>query len=460
MADLATQLLRTTVRAFYQTEHILVVDALILHSTLSDTDLAYVLGMQVKSLRKICGRLKEDGLLSTQTRAERRTDGTQSYYGGSSQGPGKERLSQKDWYYLNFHRAIDSIKYRMYKLNKHFENLGAPSTEKKDLNCPVCKSQYTDLEALDNIDMATGIFLCRRCGNELEPVEEDERANENESMKRLNSQLEKIIRLMQQIDLTTVPENDFKTALSKQKSVNRTDANPGQRSTETVDLPNRNLQSTKGLDIKPEKIAVQVQDDEDVKRESQANEAAARREKEARQNALPDWIAKSTVSGDITAVGAKEERLKQERETTTALAKDEDGDEKKPAKDESEELYNEYWAELQKQKAIDAAAAEAEDDEEDDDDDDEFEDVEVGGFGANGSSTHNGNGINGGSNSGAGLNTPNVESSNATDDERETKRTKVGSAVQTNGKAAEGTPAVSDADDDDDDGIEFEAALV
>ena len=78
MADLAILLLRTTSRTFYTTEHILVIDALILHGTLPDSDLAYLLGMQPKSLRKICGRLKEDGLLSVHTRAERRTDGTQS----------------------------------------------------------------------------------------------------------------------------------------------------------------------------------------------------------------------------------------------------------------------------------------------------------------------------------------------------------------------------------------------
>ena len=460
MADLATLLLRTTARAFYNTEHILVIDALILHSTLSDQDLAHVLGMQTKSLRKICGRLKEDGLLSVQSRAERRTDGTQAYYGTSTLGPGKERVSHRDWYYLNFHRAIDSIKYRMYKLNKHIESLGAPTTEKKDLNCPTCKSQYTELEAMDKIDIATGTFLCKRCGSELEPVEEDERANENESMKRLNSQLEKILRLMQQIDQTTVPENDFQTALSKQKPVIRTDADPGQQRTEVVDLPNRNLQSTKGLDIKPEKIAVQVQDDADVKRESEASEAAARREKEARQNMLPDWIAKSTVSGDVTAVGAKEERLRHEREAIAAVVKDEDGDEKKPAKDGDEELMEQYWAELEKQKALDAAAEESED-EEDDEDDDEFEDVDVSGTGANGTPIRNGNGMNG---SVSGLNTPNPDSGNATDDERDAKRVKFGevaessSSVQANGssgvsKVAEDTSAVSDEDEDD---MEFE----
>ena len=467
MADLATLLIRTTARAFYVTEHILVVDALILHSTLSDQDLAHVLGMQTKSLRKICGRLKEDGLLSVQARAERRTDGSQAYYGTSTQGPGKERVSHRDWYYLNFHRAIDSIKYRMYKLNKHIESLGAPTTEKKDLNCPTCKSQYTELEAMDKIDMATGVFLCKRCGSELEPVEEDERANENESMKRLNSELEKILRLMQQIDQTTVPENDFQTALSKQKPVIRTDADPGQQRTEVVDLPNKNLQSTKGLAIKPEKIAVQVQDDADVKRETEASEAAARREKEARQNMLPDWIAKSTVSGDVTAVGAKEERLRQEREAIAAVVKDEDGEEKKPAKDGDDELMAQYWVELEKQKALDAAAEELED-AEDDEDDDEFEDVDVSGIGANGTPMRNGNGMNGTRGSASSMNTPNPDSGNATDDERDPKRVKFGEvagssfSAQANGstgrdgaasKAAEDTPAVSDEDEDD---LEFE----
>ena len=459
MADLATLLLRTVARAFYNTEHILVVDALIIHSTLSDTDLAYVLGMQTKSLRKICGRLKEDGLLSVQSRAERRTDGTQAYFGTSSQGPGRERVSHKDWYYLNFHHAIDSIKYRMYKLSKHIESLGAPTTEKKDLVCPRCKSQYTDLEAMDRIDMATGTFLCKKCGHTLEPIEEDEKANENESMKRLNSQFEKILQLLQQIDQTTVPENDFATALSKQRQVIRTDSNPGQQRTEVVDLPNRNLQSTKGLDIKPEKIAVQVQDDADVKRENEANDAAARREKEARQNMLPDWIAKSTVSGDITAVGAKEERLKQDRESIAAVVKDEDGDEKKPAKDGDEELMAQYWLELEKQNAMDAAAQQSEEEEEDDDDD-EFEDVDVSFTGPNGTPMRNVDGMNGTRGSASGMNTPNAESSNATDDERDAKRAKVEDAGNSSSappnaetQKAEETPAASDEDDDD---LEFE----
>ena len=469
MADLAATLLRTVARAFYHTEHILVIDALILHSTLSDSDLAFVLGMNPKSLRKLCGRLKEDGLVSIQSRAERKTDGTQAFYaGGGTSMHGKERVTHKDWYYLNFHRAIDSIKYRMYRLNKHVESLGAPTTEKKELVCPRCKSQYTYLEVADLQDFSTGMFSCRRCGHALDDVEEDERTNENESMKRLNSQLEKILQLLQKIDAATVPENDFQTALSNQKPVVRNDANPGQQRTEVVDLPNRNLQSTKGLDIKPEKISVSVQEDVDVKREDEASEAAARREKEARQNALPDWIAKSTVSGDITAVGVKAEQLRREREATTTGVKEDGSEDKKPAKDGDEDVMAAYWEELAKAQAEEAAARANSDDEGDDEDDeDEFEDVDVTGSGANGTPIRNGVGTNGSKESAtpSGMNTPNLESSNATDDEREVKRVRIeepaagpSSSAQSNGngvagKAAEDTPAASDEDEDE---LEFE----
>jgi transcription initiation factor IIE alpha subunit len=152
MADLATSLLRTIARTFYSTEHILIIDTLIQHSTLSDVDLSHLVGMQTKMARKICGRLKEDGLVSIQQRTERRTDGSGGFMAGSGNQPGKERVSHRDWYYINYHTAIDSVKYRLLRLSKHVDSLGASTTEKKDLVCTTCKSQYTELEAMDAAD--------------------------------------------------------------------------------------------------------------------------------------------------------------------------------------------------------------------------------------------------------------------------------------------------------------------
>jgi transcription initiation factor TFIIE subunit alpha len=460
MAELATLLLRTIARTFYPTEHVLLIDTLIVHSTLSDADLAHVLGMQSKIVRKLCGRLKEDGLVSVQQRTERRTDGSGGFMAGSGNQPGKERVTHRDWYYLNFHTAIDSVKYRLLRLSKHVDSLGLSTTEKKDLACRTCKSQYTELEAMDSLDHTTGDFICKRCGTVLDPVDEEDRANENESVKRFNNQVDKIRGLMMQIDATTVPENDFDTALSKAKPIVRADTNPAAR-TEIVDTPNRNLQSTKGLQLQPEKITVQVQDDETVKRESEEAEAKARRDKEAKQNALPEWIVKSTVSGDITTVGAKEAKRQQEREAHLGgvTIKADDGEETKGEKDD-EDVMTAYWAELAAANQRQAAEAKDEDDEDDDDDDDdEFEDVDV--TGANTPA------VNGGTASTA-VSTPAVESSNATDDERDAKRPRIDGPGPSSGNigvsavnggstptvVAEGTPAASDEDEDDD--LEFE----
>lgn len=464
MADLAVKLLRTITRSFYTTEHVLLVDALIYHSTLSDTDLAHVLGMQVKALRKICGRLKEDGLVSSHTRTERRTDGSGGFFGSGPGQAGKERVTHRDWYYLNFHRAIDTVKYRLLRLSRYVESLGAPTTEKKDLVCAQCKSTYTELEAMDNIDMATGNFICKRCGQILDTVDEEDRANENESVKRFNNQVEKIRDLMMQIDAATVPENDFENALAKQVPVVRGEQHPASR-TEIVDNPNHNLQSSKGMALAPEKIAVQVQDDETVRKEAEEAEARAKREKEARQNALPEWISKSTVSGDITAVGAKEDRLRAEREAHyNDGAVNEEGDEKKADKGD-EDVMDAYWKEMEAQRQLEAAQAKAEDEEdEEDDDEDDFEDVDV-----TGGSALTANGVKPAGSTG--VSTPAVESSNATDDERETKRARYNGPGPSSGvpdslmsgengtenstpAVIEGTPAASD--EDEDDGLEFE----
>lgn len=462
MADgLALTLIRTAVRTFYTTEHMLVIDALAIHGTLQDTDLSHVLGMQTKALRRLCGKLKEDGLIMVQARSERRTDGTTSFYGGGP-GVGKERMVQRDWYYLNFHRAIDALKYRMWKLNRHVESLGAPTTEKKDLVCPRCKSEFTHMQVMDSIDPSTGDFLCHRCGHALDEVEEDERANENESMKRLNSQLAKLVNLMREIDATNVPENDFVHALEKSKPILRDQAHPAGK-TEVFDEPNRNLASAKGLAIQPEKISVSVQDDEEVKKETAAAEAAARREKEARQNALPEWIAKSTVSGEVTAVGAKEDRLRREREAHAGVSGLKDEEEDKKAVGGEDDVMAAYWKEMAEMKKNEEASArkEEEDEEDEEDDDDEFEDVGIG------SSTPAANGNNGAPASTT-TSTPGAAvSSNATDDEMPlAKKTKIDSAPASNGTygamtlapppgpAAEGTPAASDEDEDDD--LQFE----
>ena len=475
MATLAPDLLRTVTRAFYPVEHTLVLETLLAHSTLPDADLAYLLSMTPKFIKRVLGRLKEDGLISAKTRQEKRTDGGGSFFGGGRGGDAqnKERMTNREWWYVNNHRAIDCVKYRLHKLNEHFTGLGKPTAEKKDYSCPQCGSEFAELDVVHSVDWDTGNFKCTRCGHGLDPVPEEEKVQENESVKRLNSQLEKILLLMQRIDASAVPENDWDAALAAHKPVERSEVNPAQR-IETVDMPGRGgVASSKGLRTEPEKVEVSLDSDADVKR-AQLEEERRRREKEAGQNALPEWISRSTVSGDITSVGAKAEQKRRERELNggAALTKEEE-EEKKPSTADVD--LDDYFAEVEKaQKAQDAQDKADEEEEDDDDDEDDFEDVGISTSAppaTNGSSNGtsampNGNGKRpADSLSSTGANTPALTSSNATDDERDAKRPRIEmsgglgpapvNGLKVNGIAevAEGTPAASDEDEDE---LEFE----
>ncbi|KAL2051825.1 hypothetical protein ABVK25_007981 [Lepraria finkii] len=153
--DLAKTLIRTVVRAFYETKHALVIDALMVHSALVNEDLAHLLGMQQKDLRKLCGKLKEDRLLTVHSRQEIRE--------------GQQRPINKDYYYIDFHATIDAIKYRIFRLTQKVKEIYKPSEEKKDYNCPTCKAQWTQLEVLDKVGPFG--FEWHRCGGLLEREE-------------------------------------------------------------------------------------------------------------------------------------------------------------------------------------------------------------------------------------------------------------------------------------------------
>lgn len=64
--QLAKTFVQTVVRMFYETEHIVVIDALVFHGALALSDLVIVLdaGKNSKGVGKLCGKLKEGGLIS------------------------------------------------------------------------------------------------------------------------------------------------------------------------------------------------------------------------------------------------------------------------------------------------------------------------------------------------------------------------------------------------------------
>lgn len=446
--DLAKNLIRMTVRAFYSTEHVLVVDALAIHSTLPDTDLATALGMPRGQLRKLCGTLKADGLVSSQIRGEKK-EGAPPVNPTKDGQPvlfkDRERLQTREWYYLNFHHAIDCLKYRMHKLSRHIEAIGAPTTEKKGRSCPRCKSSYNELEVMDNIS-AMGEFLCHKCQHVLDEVDEAD-LGENESMKRLNDQLSRMVDMMRQIDSTDVPENDFEAALSHHVPITRGDWNPAAKR-EIVDFK-PSLANSKGLALAPEEITVTVLEDGDDSKIT-AEEAARKRAEEAKQNSLPAWIAGSTITGELTAIGYKEAAERAARDAHASALHLDDGSEEKKVNNDDDGVMDDYWAALKAEQEREKQEAAEEDDEEEDDDDDEddFEDVVVGDSSAKADSSLHRPSISG--------STPVTLSSTATDDEGPAaKRVKSDISQQVAVSAPEGTQESKNGESDEDE-LEFE----
>ncbi|KAI9827934.1 MAG: hypothetical protein M1819_006877 [Sarea resinae] len=363
--ELAKTLIRSVARAFYDTEHILVVDALMIHSALRDDDLALLLGMQVKGLRKLCGKLREDRLLAVHSRSETRE--------------GMQRPITKDYYYIDFHLTIDAIKYRIYKITKQVEGMFMPTEEKKDYFCPKCKSRWTQLQVLDNPGPFG--FNCHRCGNPLQHADEsaaDRSGHEKQS--RLMSQLNGMLKLLQEIDKTAIPNNDFDAALSVAVPVQRNQQTNPTRHMVPLTTGRAVPTSVKGLATEAPQIEVSLT----TSSEKTAAEHAAVAERNAAlaaQNALPVWYTNSTVSGEATALGKKEAAAQREREAiglpagAAPLKREESEDVKKKGDDKDSAALEAYFAELAAEKEKQAREdREEEEEEEDGSDGDEDED--------------------------------------------------------------------------------------
>ncbi|CAL5875123.1 uncharacterized protein PFLUO_LOCUS9427 [Penicillium psychrofluorescens] len=352
--DLANTLIRSVVRAFYETRHILVVDALFLHSVLHAEDLAFLMGMQQKDLRKLCARLREDRLLAVSTRAEIRD--------------GSTRPVNRDYYYIPLHPVIDAIKYKVSKLTSTIKAQYTPSEERKEYICLRCGAEWTELDVLSLVSEEG--FECQECGATLERTEDvkgvegiDRTGHEKNS--KLMAQLDNMLKLLKQIDSVEIPPNDFDTAWDHKVEVPRNQATHPTRAVIPVAAKQQDL--TRGH-IKTDAAALEISlTSTEEKSAAEQAEEAARKAAVEKQNALPVWHTHSTVKNAVPGgAGAQND--------AGVFVKPDLGDEdQKPSLDALDDKVAAYYAAMEREKELqeqeDASS------EEDSDDEDEFEDV-------------------------------------------------------------------------------------
>jgi transcription initiation factor TFIIE subunit alpha len=282
-----------------------------------------------------------------------------------------QKPTKVEYFYIDYRRAIDAIKYKLYMLEEKLRREAGPTEEKKEYQCSRCHSEWTTLEVVDKPDplgRKSG-FLCHRCDAPLDFFPNDpEAAEANGPLGVFNEQFGWLISALGDIDKSIVPETSKEAVLVEKMPV-------PEEKMHGVQGPKFDLVSTKvmptavkGINTGPEKVEISITTNSETTAAQQAA-AAAQKAHLAAQNQLPAWHTRSTVTNEMTAAGQREEAARREREAEAGILLADSGVEQKAAADSSLEAI---FAQLEQ----DALAQQAEQDEDDEEEEEEEEDEE------------------------------------------------------------------------------------
>lgn len=285
---------------------------------------------------------------------------------------GSTRPVNRDYYYIPLHPVIDAIKYKISQLTSTIKQQYTPSEERKEYICLQCGREWTELDVLSLV--CEEGFECQNCGAVLE-LTEDVKGSDgiertgHEKNSKLMAQLDKMLKLLKQIDSVEIPPNDFDTAWDHKKEVPR---DPRVHPTRpAISMPAKAqdiVRSTAKTDAAALEISLTSTEEKSAAEQA---EEAARKAAVEKQNMLPVWHTQSTVNAN--APGAA--HVKTEAGLPVKPEEDED---QKPSMDALDDKIAAYYAEMEREKAL-QAQQDAESDDDDEDDFDEFEDVGVSG---------------------------------------------------------------------------------
>ena len=280
-------LLSFVVRQFYSNSYVLVLDAIMFHSVLSEEDLAHLLGIKRPELRSLITVLLEDRILARHSQQEFAVN---------------SRSVKRYYYYIKYPQAIDAIKWKVHQIvAKLKDDLDKNSTPQGYI-CPMCSTRYSQLEAIALLNYERTQFICSLCEEPL--IEDDSGKRSKEKQGRLNrlmDQVQPIIDYLKKIDDNMIEENTFETALARlippqNNSVAQYTLNPRARKSRMFvpgDISMGN-ESSRKAGVKSQAtlhVNITTQYDEMYQKDQQEKQAEERR----KQNALPTWHEKSTI---------------------------------------------------------------------------------------------------------------------------------------------------------------------
>ncbi|ODQ80438.1 hypothetical protein BABINDRAFT_133633 [Babjeviella inositovora NRRL Y-12698] len=277
-------LVRFVARGFYGQQYVLILDAILLHSVLSEDDLLFLLGIQRKNLRSLCNKLVEDRMLTVHSQKEELPN---------------LRLTTRTYYYIHITEAIDSIKWKMHSVVKLIMDEMKHDGNPQGYVCPRCKSRYSQLDAISMLSDDRVNFVCDVCQGIL--IEDDsgiQARKRQEKLTKLMNQIDPIIGYLKKIDDSFIEDNTFESTLTKAIPAQSTPVAAYAVSTRTSGT---RTNSTNNMSASLQSAAQRSQatlhvritaNDENALKESQEK---TKRQEKMKQNALPSWHSESTV---------------------------------------------------------------------------------------------------------------------------------------------------------------------
>ncbi|KAG0264599.1 hypothetical protein DFQ27_001120 [Actinomortierella ambigua] len=266
------QLVYRVSRAFYDPRSIVVMDVINKQRQVKDEELAATLKLTVREIHKVCGKLKEDRLIKDVTKQEARKP--------------DQRPVPKTYYYVDYKSFVDVVKFKIHKMSKELDShMSSKEVQHAGYRCPACHNMFTMVDVVGGFD--NGRFLCPNDNCPLDEDKVDDGDQGQELKTKLRENTKPIVDLLKLTD-NIVIEQRTGTMVSQEATLRTHDDD--------------DLAFAADGGQQPGEIQVVFQDDND-KAAKKAREAEA--QKKRQQNAVPSWHAWSTVSGEMTALGAE-----------------------------------------------------------------------------------------------------------------------------------------------------------
>ncbi|ODV61132.1 transcription factor TFIIE subunit TFA1 ASCRUDRAFT_75854 [Ascoidea rubescens DSM 1968] len=335
-----SSLIRYVSRNFYGKSYVLVLDAILLHSVLSEEDLLYLLSFQKKELKALCTKLCEDRLLTMVSQKEVIQNQNSNYYNrsrGSTPGstpntplnnssangnnatssnanssygsydrersgqPSYQRYVTKIYYFIHHSEAIDSIKYKVNRIVNSLKDEMNTDSISQGYICPRCRQKVSQVDSVPLYDDNKGEFVCDVCGAYLIDDDSSKIATlKQQKLAKLQHQIDPIIILLKKIDDHWIPENDFNSALAKMIPAQSNSTAAYTVSTfNKYKNPNTTSNNNSSSSVNSNRstittLHVNITGDNEEEEKKQKEEIEIKRQK-AILNALPAWHQSSTV---------------------------------------------------------------------------------------------------------------------------------------------------------------------